>query len=141
MITKGVACWLAHPRYCGPMLSAGEQTQHLVTSTVSDADKSLPSAGTDDATVRAYTKLARDGHTGLLVNTKNEAATRPLMEVVRTVPQFDSAALPDAGDRKPCEALRPAATRSQAGAARLSPSPWSVRVHARRETRRPTLPW
>ena len=57
-----------------------------ITPTVSEADEPLPSAGTDAATVRAYTKLAREGHTGLLVRTKNEEAANHLMEVVRTVP-------------------------------------------------------
>lgn len=57
-----------------------------ISPTVSDADNPLPSAGTDGATVRAYTKLARDGHTGLLVKTENRAAAERLMEVVRTVP-------------------------------------------------------
>jgi hypothetical protein len=51
-----------------------------------DADSPLPSAGTDGATVRAYTQLARDGHTGLLVKTENRNAAERLMEVVRTVP-------------------------------------------------------
>ncbi|MDH6165414.1 hypothetical protein M2282_000542 [Variovorax boronicumulans] len=57
-----------------------------ITPTVSDADNPLPSAGTEGATVRAYTKLAREGHTGLLVRTKDEAAANQLMELVRTVP-------------------------------------------------------
>jgi len=57
-----------------------------ITPTVSDADNPLPSAGTEGATVRAYTKLAREGHTGLLVRTKDEAAANEMMELVRTVP-------------------------------------------------------
>lgn len=57
-----------------------------ITPTASDADNPLPSAGTEGATVRAYTKLAREGHTALLVKTKNEEAANRLMEVVRTVP-------------------------------------------------------
>jgi len=57
-----------------------------ITPTVREADNPMPSAGTDGATVRAYTKLARDGHTGLLVKTKNEDAANRLMDVVRTVP-------------------------------------------------------
>jgi len=57
-----------------------------IASTVNEADNPLPSAGTDGATVRAYTKLAREGHTGLLVRTKNDEAAERLMEVVRTVP-------------------------------------------------------
>lgn len=56
-----------------------------ITPTASDADNPLPSAGTEGATVRAYTKLAREGHTGLLVRTKDEEAANRLMELVRTV--------------------------------------------------------
>ena len=57
-----------------------------IASTVSDADSPLPSAGTDGATVRAYEELALEGHTGLLVRTKDDAAAERLMEVVRSVP-------------------------------------------------------
>ena len=57
-----------------------------ITPTTSDADNPLPSAGTEGATVRAYTKLAREGHTALLVETKDEEAAERLMKVVRTVP-------------------------------------------------------
>jgi hypothetical protein len=57
-----------------------------ITPTTSDADNPLPSAGTEGATVRAYTKLARDGHSALLVQTKDEDAVERLMAVVRTVP-------------------------------------------------------
>ena len=57
-----------------------------ITPTVKASDNPLPSAGTDAATVRAFTKLAREGHTALLVKTKDEAAASRLMELVRTVP-------------------------------------------------------
>lgn len=57
-----------------------------ITPTVRDTDNPLPSAGTDAATVRAYTKLAHEGHTALLVRTRDEATANRLMEVVRTVP-------------------------------------------------------
>jgi hypothetical protein len=57
-----------------------------ITPTTSDADNPLPSAGTEGATVRAYTKLAREGHAALLVKTEDEDAAERLMEVVRTVP-------------------------------------------------------
>jgi hypothetical protein len=57
-----------------------------LTPTTSDADNPLPSAGTEGATVRAYTKLAREGHTGLLVKTEDEDSAEQMMEVVRTVP-------------------------------------------------------
>ncbi|WP_238136959.1 hypothetical protein [Variovorax sp. JS1663] len=57
-----------------------------ITPTVSDADNPLPSAGTEGATVRAYTKLAREGHHGLLVETPDEKAADWLMQAVRKVP-------------------------------------------------------
>lgn len=57
-----------------------------ITPTTSDADNPLPSAGTEGATVRAYTKLAREGHTALLVETKDEETAEAMMAVVRTVP-------------------------------------------------------
>lgn len=57
-----------------------------ITPTVTDADAPLPSAGTDGATVRAYTKLAREGHTALLVKTPDAAAAERLMQGVRQVP-------------------------------------------------------
>ncbi|MGI4776596.1 MAG: hypothetical protein ACRYGA_00530 [Janthinobacterium lividum] len=57
-----------------------------ITPTSSEADDPLPSAGTEGATVRAYTKLARDGHTALMVKTDDEDAAEALMQIVRTVP-------------------------------------------------------
>jgi len=57
-----------------------------IVPTISEADDPLPSAGTDGATVRAYAKLAREGHTALLVRTRNEEAAEQLMQAVRTVP-------------------------------------------------------
>ena len=57
-----------------------------ITPTVKSSDDPLPSAGTDAATVRAYTKLANEGHTGLLVRTRDSATAERLMELVRTVP-------------------------------------------------------
>jgi hypothetical protein len=57
-----------------------------ITPTVHDSSSPLPSAGTDAATVRAYTKLAHEGHTALLVRTKNEATANRLMVFVREVP-------------------------------------------------------
>ena len=57
-----------------------------ITPTVKEADNPLPSAGTDGATVRAYTKLAREGHTALLVRTEEQEDAERLMDGVRTVP-------------------------------------------------------
>lgn len=63
-----------------------ESVLSQITPTVSNADDPLPSAGTEGATVRAYTKLAREGHGALLVKTEDEDAAERLMELVRTVP-------------------------------------------------------
>ncbi|WP_077003094.1 hypothetical protein [Variovorax sp. KK3] len=57
-----------------------------ITPTVSDADNPLPSAGTEGATVRAYTKLAREGHHALLIATPDEEAADWMMQAVRKVP-------------------------------------------------------
>jgi len=57
-----------------------------ITPTVGDADNPLPSAGTDGATVRAYTQLARKGHAALLVRTPDGDAANRLMEVVKQAP-------------------------------------------------------
>jgi hypothetical protein len=57
-----------------------------ITPTVSDADDPLPSAGTEGATVRAYTKLAKEGHYALLVKTPDEETAEQMMEIVRRVP-------------------------------------------------------
>lgn len=43
-----------------------------ISPTVADADNPLPSPGTDAATVRAFTALAREGHVALLVATPND---------------------------------------------------------------------
>lgn len=57
-----------------------------ITPTVHDADAPLPSAGTEGATVRAYTKLAREGHTALMVKTDGDEAAERLMTAVKDVP-------------------------------------------------------
>jgi hypothetical protein len=57
-----------------------------ITPTVAEADNPLPSAGSEGATVRAYTKLARDGHHGLLVETPDAESAEWLMSAVRKVP-------------------------------------------------------
>jgi len=57
-----------------------------ITPTVSNADDPLPSAGTEGATVRAYTKLAKEGHHALLVKTPNEESAERMMEIVRRAP-------------------------------------------------------
>ena len=56
-----------------------------ISPTMQSGDDPLPSVGTDGATVRAYTKLAREGHSALLVKTENADSAEQLMQVVRTV--------------------------------------------------------
>jgi hypothetical protein len=50
-----------------------------ISPTVSDADDPLPSAGTDGATVRAFTALARKGHAALLVAMPDDATRDAVM--------------------------------------------------------------
>jgi hypothetical protein len=57
-----------------------------IAQTIRSGDDPLPSAGTEGATVRAYIKLAREGHTGLLVKTPDAKVAERMMTVVRTVP-------------------------------------------------------
>ena len=54
-----------------------------ITPTASDADNPLPSPGTDAANVRAFTKLAREGHYGLLVRTPDAEDAERMMRIVR----------------------------------------------------------
>ena len=56
-----------------------------ITPTLQGDDDPLPSVGTDGATVRAFTELARKGHVALLVKTPEAESAEKLMEVVRTV--------------------------------------------------------
>lgn len=57
-----------------------------ITPTAESTDAPLPSAGTEAATVHAYTALAREGHVALLVKTGNEKVAEQVMRVVRTTP-------------------------------------------------------
>lgn len=57
-----------------------------IAPTARETDNPLPSAGTDAATVLAFTQLARQGHAALLVRTKDDAAAKRVMAVVRQVP-------------------------------------------------------
>lgn len=57
-----------------------------IAPTVEQADDPLPSAGTEGATVRAYTKLALEGHTALLVKTPDSETAEKMMNAVRSVP-------------------------------------------------------
>ncbi|WP_225783134.1 hypothetical protein [Xenophilus sp. Marseille-Q4582] len=58
---------------------APETLLSQIAPTVSDADNPLPSPGTDAATVRAFTALAREGHAALLVPTPDDAARDAVM--------------------------------------------------------------
>lgn len=67
-------------------LIPAETVLSQITPTVSDADNPLPSAGTEGATVRAYTKLAREGHAALLIRTEDGDDADGVMAIVKTVP-------------------------------------------------------
>ncbi|WP_038218540.1 MULTISPECIES: hypothetical protein [Xenophilus] len=54
-----------------------------ISPTVAEADDPLPSAGTDAATVRAFTELARQGHVGLLVRTRSDEDRDRLASVLK----------------------------------------------------------
>ncbi len=87
-----------HAKAVGEQLAAGdfgsdevyfipaEAVLSQISPTVTGGDDPLPSVGTDGATVRAYTKLAREGHSALLVKTADAAVAEQLMQIVRTVP-------------------------------------------------------
>jgi len=57
-----------------------------IAPTAKGSDYPLPSAGTEAATVRTYIRLAREGHAGLLVKTRDEAIAERVMVVVRQAP-------------------------------------------------------
>lgn len=51
-----------------------------------DSDVTLPSVGTEGATVRKYVDLAREGHHALMVHAPSEKDTERVMAVVRKQP-------------------------------------------------------
>ena len=58
-----------------------------IAPTAAEADDPLPSAGTEGATVRAYTKLAREGHVALLVKTDEDEDADRLMAAIADTPR------------------------------------------------------
>lgn len=54
-----------------------------ITPTVRDADDPLPSPGTEAATVRAFTVLAREGHAALLVPTPDDPDRDTVMNALQ----------------------------------------------------------
>jgi len=56
-----------------------------ITPTVADADNPLPSPGTDAATVRAFTALAREGHAALLVATPDDETRDAVMAALEGI--------------------------------------------------------
>ncbi len=63
-----------------------EDVLEQIAPTTKGSDYPLPSAGTEAATVRTYIKLAREGHAGLLVKTRDETVAEKVMAVVRQAP-------------------------------------------------------
>ncbi|MEO7242981.1 MAG: hypothetical protein ABIW85_08710 [Variovorax sp.] len=58
-----------------------------IAPTAGGADDPLPSAGTEGATVRAYTKLAQDGHVALLVKTDEDEDADRLVAAMADTPR------------------------------------------------------
>ncbi|WP_295855936.1 hypothetical protein [uncultured Xylophilus sp.] len=56
-----------------------------ISKTEDGTDIPLPSVGTEGATVRAFDKLAREGHHGLVIEADSAEDTERVMEVVRRV--------------------------------------------------------
>lgn len=67
-------------------LVSSQEILEQITPTIKGSDYPLPSAGTEAATVRNYTRLAREGHHALLVKTPDEVVAEKVMERVRQVP-------------------------------------------------------
>lgn len=63
-----------------------EDVLEQIAPTAKGSDYPLPSAGTEAATVRTYIVLAREGHAGLLVKTRDEVVAQKMMAVVRQAP-------------------------------------------------------
>ena len=68
------------------MLLKPEAILDQVSPTAPAVAGTMPSVGSEAATVRQYTQLARQGHCALLVHAASERSTQRLMEVVHTVP-------------------------------------------------------
>ncbi|HYP82525.1 hypothetical protein [Variovorax sp.] len=67
-------------------LISPEEILDTITPTTRAADFPLPSAGTEGAAVRVYTRLALEGHAALLVRTPDGPAAEKVMVVVRQAP-------------------------------------------------------
>lgn len=63
-----------------------EEILDQISPLTKGTDYPLPSAGTEAATVRNYTRLAKEGHAALLVKTRDETVAERVMVVVRQVP-------------------------------------------------------
>lgn len=63
-----------------------EDVLDQIAPTAKGSDHPLPSAGTEAATVRLYIQLAREGHAGLLIKTRDETVAEQVMVVVRQSP-------------------------------------------------------
>lgn len=68
------------------MLLKPEAILDQVSPTASAVAGPMPSVGTEAATVRQYTELAREGHCALLIHAASAGSTQRVMEVMHTVP-------------------------------------------------------
>lgn len=68
------------------MLLTPQQVLRDIGKTDGESDVELPSIGTEGATVSKYVKLAREGHSALMVKVHSDEETEHIMAQVRIVP-------------------------------------------------------
>lgn len=68
------------------MLLTPQQVLKDIGKTDGESDVELPSIGTEGATVLKYVKLAREGHSALMVKVHSDEETEHIMALVRVVP-------------------------------------------------------
>ena len=68
------------------MLLTPQQVLKDIGRSDGDSDIELPSVGTEGATVNKYVKLAREGHSAMMVKVHTDEETEQIMAQVRMVP-------------------------------------------------------
>lgn len=68
------------------MLLTPQQVLRDIGKVDGESDVELPSIGTEGATVNRYVKLAREGHSALMVKVHSDEETEHIMAQVRVVP-------------------------------------------------------
>lgn len=68
------------------MLLTPQQVLKDIGKADGESDVVMPSIGTEGATVHKYVKLAREGHSALMVKVHSDEETEHIMALVRVVP-------------------------------------------------------